>query len=109
MKQHKPVEQKPCQEKKNLGEQTLMGLLGGKVVISDQTVNKYLAPDATDATGQGLRVYAKADNVIEIYIATKWGQFRLFASVTKLIHNNEQSILALQLINKELLGNSILS
>ena len=44
-----------------LDAQTLRELLNGKVAISDQVVNKYLAIE-----GQGLCVYAKPDNVVEI-------------------------------------------
>ncbi|MEA4834431.1 MAG: hypothetical protein VB133_04765 [Anaeromusa sp.] len=88
-----------------LDAQTLRELLNGKVAISDQVVNKYLAIE-----GQGLCVYAKPDNVVEIIKETsQWGTICLLASVTTIIHDDKQSTIALQVREKKVIGKCIVS
>lgn len=88
-----------------LDAQTLRELLNGTVAISDQVVNKYLAIEE-----QGLCVYAKPDNVVEIIKETsQWGTICLLASVTTIIHDDKQSTIALQVREKKVIGKCIVS
>lgn len=90
--------------------QTLEGLLRGKVTITEEVLNSYLAYQLKGTAGaDSLQVFFP-DGHVEIRSATKeWGKVVLTGNLRDLRHNPDESIMIFEVMDKKLPDKKLIS